>query len=309
MSTENLKCGVFCRVMTGRMIFVSNDVWENSSYIQVNHDTGEYRDVYGTFISDEQKKAVQKKKIKRNNELKQDDFIWSLFDYCEELFPNIGRSNLTRLFYVATFVHYDSNKLTDDDGYSFLNKRQIKRKLDLQDKAFTEFWNEMKDNQILDEDEKKNVIVNTRLFKKGTIDKRSRKDFTRVYCNCVRYIYENCKNVRDHSKLSYIFKIIPYVNRKTNIVASNPEEMDNKKIKPMTIGEFCDAIKYNKSQSARLFKDLANFTVQGKHLMCYVSVAKFNISDMFIIMNPEIYYGGAEHGDAKFIFDVCDRGL
>ena len=123
----------------------------------------------------------------------------------------------------------------------------------------------------------------------------------------MRYIYESSKNVRDHTKLAYIFKIIPYVNRKTNIVCYNPEELDDKKIKPMSIGDFCDVIGYNRNQASRLFKELLKFTVKEKHLMCYVAIDNYNITGMFMIMNPDIYYGGAEHNNAKFIFDICDR--
>lgn len=277
--------------------------------LEYDDETGETQERYGRFISEEQDKAIQRKEIRQIGELNQNDFIWSLFNYCSELFPDLSCPSITRLFYVATFVEYDGNRLTDDNGYTFLNKRQLKRKLNLPDKVFTDFWNEMKGKKILSEDENKYVTINTRLFKKGNIDKRCRKDFTRIYCNCIRYIYESSKNIREHTKLAYIFKIIPYVNRKTNVVAYNPEEMDTKKIKPMKIGDFCDAIGYNRNQASRLFKDLLKFTVRGKHLMCYVAINKFTITGMFMIINPEIYYGGAEHKDVQFIFDICDREI
>ena len=274
---------------------------------EIDDETGEATELIGRFISEEQDKAIQRKRLKKIGEEDQDDFIWSLFTYCGSLFPDLSCPSVTRLFYIATFVEYDGNRLTDDDGYTFLNKRQLKRKLGLTDKVFTDFWREMNDKQILSENADKDVVVNTNLFKKGNIDNRCRKDFTRVYCNCVRYIYESCKNIRDHTKLAYIFKIIPYVNRKTNVVTYNPEEMDTKKIIPMTIGDFCDAIGYNRNQASRLFKELLKYKVRDKHIMCYVAIDNFNITGMFVIINPDIYYGGAEHKSAQFIFDICDK--
>lgn len=276
-------------------------------YMKINKETGELTEFYGRVITEEQEKAIQAKRKKKMNEENQGEFIWALFTYCSELFPDLSHSSIARLFYLATFVEYDGSRLTDDNGYTFLGKRQIKRKLNLTDKPFTTFWNEMIDNQILFEDDAHNVVINTSLFRKGPLDHKCKKDFTRVYCQCVRYVYENTKNQRDHAKLAYVFKIIPFVNRKTNIVSYNPEEQDDKKINPMTVGDFCDAIGYNRTNASRLFKELMKFTVKGKHLLCLVAMHKLVFSGMFIIVNPEIYYGGAGHHDAQFIFDVCDK--
>ena len=273
---------------------------------ELDDETGEVTELFGRFISEDQDKAIQYKKSKKESEDSQGEFVWLLFNYCKELFPDISKQSITRLFYVATFVEYNGNRLTNDNGCSFLNKRQLKQKLNLPDKVFQAFWKEMTNRNILGENDDKQVIINVSFFKRGSLDKRCKKDFTRIYCNCIRYIYENTPNIRDHSRLSYIFNIIPFVNRKTNIVCYNPEEMETKKIKPMSVGDFCNIINYDKSQASRLFKDLAKFTVKGKHLMCFVSIRNFEISGMFIIINPEIYYGGAIRGDAQFIFDVCD---
>lgn len=276
-------------------------------HLKVDPNTGETTEVFGKFIPEEQEQAIKKKSAAKENLESQDNFIWALFNYCSKLFPDMCPPNLTRLFYLATFIEYNGNRLTLDGGYTFMNKRIVKVKLGLTDKVFTEFWNEMTIAGILSEDNNKYVIINTHLFRKGTIDKRCQRDFTRIYCQCVRYIYENCTNIRDHAKISYIFKIIPFVNRKTNIVCFNPDEMDEQKINPMSFGDFCDAVKYDRSNASRLFKDLMKFTVQGKHLMCYVAIDNYAISKMFMIINPNIYYGGIEHNNAKFIFDVCDR--
>ena len=270
-------------------------------------ETGEEILERGRFIPEKQDLAINKRRSAKANEDKQGEFIWVLFTYCDEIFPNLSKPSVARLFYISTFVEYDGNRLTDDGGYTFFNKRRLKGKLNLTDRSFTGFWNEMVENNILTEDKDKRVVINSSLFKKGNIDKRCKSDFTRLYCQCVRRIYESTNDIRDHSRLSYIFKVIPYVNRKTNIVCYNPEEQDNQKIVPMTIGDFCDVVGYSKANAARLFNELSSFSVKGKHLMCYVGIGKFNISSMFIIINPEIYYGGQEHHNAQFIFDVCDK--
>lgn len=302
MSRKLTQNGVKCRVhREGGEIMAKR-------LIVLDENTSEYEDLgYGKFIPESQDMAIRKQKMKKDRENEQGDFIWFLFNYCDTVFPDLSCPSITRLFYISTFVEYNGDRLTDDGGYTFLNKRQIKRKLNLPDKVFTNFWNEMKSRNILSENDDKDVVLNRRLFRKGSIDKRCGRDFTRIYCSCVRYIYENTKNIRDHAKLAYIFKIIPYVNRKTNIVCYNPEELDDKKIKPMSIGDFCDIIKYNRNQASRLFKDLLKFTVKGKHLMCYVAIDSYVITKMFMIINPEIYYGGEKHSDVKFLFEICDR--
>lgn len=273
-----------------------------------NPFTGEEKYIgRGRWIPQEQLDAMVRKNAKIENEKRQGEFIWVLFDYCEEVFPDMSCPSMARLFYLATFIEYDGDRLTVDGGYTFMGKRQVKQRLNITDKAFTDFWNDMTYRKILAIDQEGHVVINTTLFRRGSIDKRCKRDFTRIYCECVQYIYENCTNIRDHGKLAYIFKIIPYVNRKTNIVCYNPEELDNQKIIPMTTGDFCNSIGYNKANATRLFKDLAKFTVRGRHLFCYVSIDSFNLSGMYIIMNPEIYYGGAEQHNAKFLFEVCDK--
>ena len=57
-----------------------------------------------------------------------------------------------------------------------------------------------------------------------------------------------------HTNLGYIFKLIPYVNCEYNIICHNPLEKDLDLIEPMTVGEFCEAIGYDKTNASRLIK-------------------------------------------------------
>lgn len=281
-----------------------------SVWCKLDEETGELINYgRGRFISEEQDEAIRKKRAKSAGEEEQGDFIWSLFKYCKELFPDLNCPSITRLFYLATFVEYNGNRLIDNKTGEFFTKRQVKRKLMLTDSVFTSFWNDMINNKIISVDDNGLVILNTALFKKGKIDKRCKKDFIRVYCDCVRLIYESTSNMRDHAKLAYIFKIIPYVNRKNNIVCFNPEELDDNKVQPMSFGEMCEVIGYDRVNASRLFKDLLKFTVNGRHLLCYVSLKNYTITGAFVIINPNIYYGGAEQSNTKFLFDICDRKM
>lgn len=266
----------------------------------IDEDTGEVEQFEGVAYSTEQLQVIQKKQdsLKRRGK----EFIWFLFNYCEEIFPNLSAPNISRLFYLATFCGYDGG-LTNDGGKTFMNKSQVKQQLRLNDHRFKEFWDEMRKYDILYE-ENKEVYINTKLFQKGKIKKKDiDSNFTRIYCQCVRNIYESCKSTIEHKKLFYIFKIIPYVNRSNNIVCWNPEEQDTKKVKPMTTGEFCDQVGYDKANARRLFKDLLSLKVNNKNLLCYI-VPEWDITKWLIVINPNIYYGGSGCAETKQYFNA-----
>lgn len=264
----------------------------------LDEDTGELEPFEGIAYTTEQLEVIRAKQQLRNNG---EDFIWFLFNYCEEIFPDLSPPNISRLFYLATFCWYDG-RLTKDSGKTFMNKSQVKKQLGLTNNRFKEFWDAMTTHEIIYEQDKY-IYINTKLFKKGKMRKKDiDSNFTRIYCQCVRNIYESCENAIDHKKLFYIYKIIPYVNRRHNIICWNPGEQDAQLVNPMTTGEFCDMVGYDKANARRLFKDLLALKVNGKNLICYI-VPEWDINKWLIVINPYIYYGGNGTSEIKQFFN------
>jgi len=81
-------------------------------------------------------------------------------------------------------------------------------------------------------------------------------NYIRLFCDSTRELYEGCASTAEHKALSYIFKMIPYVNRQTNIFSYNQEEQAKDAIIFMPFSKFCTLVDYDATHAARLQKAL-----------------------------------------------------
>ena len=206
-------------------------------------------------------------------------FVWLLFKYGEALFPNLSAANLTRLMYAATFCDEDS---------IIMSKQELKEKMKLNRARWAEFWDEVVANNILYE-KNKVVYVNTEVFSRGNISTDT--NYTRLFCEYVQQLYEQCESANTHKQLSYLFKIIPFVNRRTNIVCFNPAEQDERRIKYMRLGDFCEVLGYDKKNARRLAKDLLNIRINNELAVGFF-VTDMSEDKWIMIVNPRLYFGG-----------------
>lgn len=227
-------------------------------------------------------------------------FTWMLYNCEDGLFKNLTQSTITRLIYISTFLGYDGYLV--HDNYKTLKKEQLKKKIGVSDREFNSFWKEISiDNKIVYEDNKR-IFINKDIFMKGELPKKviKSKDVVRLAVGGVRALYENVDSVRSHKNLSYLFKIIPFVNKEWNIVCKNPKEKEREFIDYMTVAEFCDAIGYNKSNARKLINSLSSITFNGEHALIYVTL-DFNIEKSKITMNPNLYWAGTDWSNVKYL--------
>lgn len=261
-------------------------------YLKVDEETGEITKVDRPVVELQPGDMVRRKaqtefaiEYYRETSIKE-QFVWVLFVYGEQLLPNISSANLTRLMYAATFCNSDG---------SIMSKNELRNKMRLNKNRWSEFWNEMIQNNIFYEKDD-TVYVTDSLFSKGKI--KTKSNYTRLFCQYVRTLYESCYDTKDHKLISYIFKIIPFVNRRTNIVCKNPEEQDKKNIQYMRLGDFCDIIGYDRSQARRLAKELLKIRINGELAIGFF-VQDLREETWVMIVNPNIYFGG-KRADGMF---------
>lgn len=256
-------------------------------YYEIDQDTGEIFPTEDTVVAMQPGDRIYTKKqidyCKEQVARKQDrtPFVWILFKYGEELFKdlNLSRANLTRLIYAATFC--------DNKGF-LMSKDELREQMGLNKNRWSEFWNEMVDKGILCEADGMVHINEKYFFKgKGTVDANR----TRLFCKYIQNIYESCESANDHQQLSYIFKIIPYVNRKTNIVCANPQEQDKSQIKFLRLGDFCEAVGYGRHNARRMAKELLKIRVNGELAVGFF-ITDLSEDTWTIIVNPNLYFGG-----------------
>ena len=275
---------------TGEAISATGEVL----YVQTEDERRKTKE----FFNNKNKKDFELSEI--NEQYKEyGNFVWNIYSINQKSFPQLKPSNITRLMFLSTYITYD--------GYLMYNKKTTMNKsnmfdiLRLSDREFRAFYKDMVDNSILYEKDDK-IYINAELFGKGKLNKKyitkfasQEKYITRLYIDGVRSLYEK-STPRSHKTLSYLFQVLPYVNRQYNIVCFNPLEEHLEDIQGMSLGQFCETIGYSSHNSTQLFKYLfePQFIIDGqvKTAMRYVvdkSLAKETYS-MYI--NPRVYYAG-----------------
>lgn len=269
----------------------------------VDLDTGEViRELYqgDSIRTKEQDEYYWKNKYQTEVQKDYGPFIFLIYTIKENLKFNITDASLTRLIYLSTFLCY-KGYLVSDNGVS-IDKRICKEKLCLSENTFSLFWNEMINENIF-KYENERIFINKEMFSKGKLHKND--NAIRLNCETIRYLYEHCQNVSGHKKLSYLFKIIPWVNKEWNIVCENPDEIERGKLNYMTLGDFAEKIGYDRTHAKRLAKILSDviFYKHGeynkKHAFLYVIDKDFSTDQWIIIMNPLIYYSGKNYKNVR----------
>jgi hypothetical protein len=119
---------------------------------------------------------------------------------------------------------------------------------------------------------------------------------TRVYIHGVRSLYQEARDVRQHKILSYIFQILPFVNRQYSMVCFNPLETVWEQVEPMTIKQFACTIGRSDSSANRIAEALSQvrFRQDGieQYAIRYLPNWADNEADFVMFVNPNLYYAG-----------------
>lgn len=265
----------------------------NIVYIQTQEERQKAKQMYDNQRIKEQQSSILHEKYKKYG-----TFIWNIYNLTQQIELPLKASSITRIMFLSTYINYD--------GILMYNQRKVMDKKDMQsilklsNGEFCYFYNEMLKSKIFIIKDN-NYCLNHDLFKKGAISKnkimnliQQDKYITRLYVDGVRTLY-NKSTSRSHKTLSYLFQIMPYVNRQYNIVCLNPLEDNLDDIQCMSLGQFCDAINYNKHNVRQLRKMLFDPKFEFKNKITsairLVSDDSNTLNDK-IFINPCIYYAG-----------------
>ena len=250
-----------------------------------------------------------KKALKKMEYQEYGNFVWGKYQVSQPYVEQLSGATITRLMFLATYMDYDGALVGDNYGgkgnaRDYLTKKDIQKLLKLKDTTFTKFWSELQDNQLISEINDR-LYLSQEMFARGKVNKKALsvmadKDYyiTRLYSNAIRDIYTKSKTTT-HTALSYIFRMIPFVNRKYNVLCFNPLEEDFSKIKYMTVGDFCDQVGYDRGNATRLFHELYKptfVTEKGEQAAVrYVSGKNLRKESFYIFVSPRVYYAKTEY--------------
>lgn len=246
----------------------------------------------------EQRNAIQKSiKTKELNELTKEwnsqfgGFVFILFKYSNlilEKNKEITPEDITKLFYLSTYVDYNGFIIYED---SQMNKTTMMKILNIKKRRFDTFFKRMKDANIFIY-ENKIIKINTDYFIKGVItrDIHLNNNFTRLYINSIRFIYENV-NISSHSQLGIYFKLIPYIHRQRNLLCHNPDCYEDD-IKLMNVNELKNILGYHRNGVRKFINSLLSIKLNNGESILVSVKNDPDEGKSFIIINPKVIYGG-----------------
>jgi hypothetical protein len=269
----------------------------------VDLDTGELIEIYeGDKLKvtrvqqkDAIKKSFETKETNKdmeewNNEL--GGFVFVLFKYANKLIEqheDISSDDITKLFYLATYVDYDGYLVYNE---SFMTRNDMRILLKLTRKPFDMFFNKMKKLGIFLANKNTNIKINKDYFAKGEIDKEIKQnyDYTRVYIKSIRYLFENVPQ-RKQKQLGNYFKLIPYIHRQSNVLSLNPES-NFSDIQYMKLKDLKEILGYHRNSVKSFINKLLETRLDNDEAILGFFITKADFWESVVIINPKVCYGG-----------------
>ncbi|MDD4778976.1 MAG: hypothetical protein PHT02_00035 [Tissierellia bacterium] len=218
--------------------------------------------------------------------------MFVLFKYCDEIFkdtPELTPDDITKLFYLATFVDYEGYLIYND---SYLKRKDMNNILCITRNNFDLFFNKMKKLKIFILDENKCVKINKGFFYKGELEKAIQQNYnyTRVYINTVRYLFEHVPKA-NHKQLGTYFKLIPYIHRQQNTLCWNPE-CDIVDIYLMHVRDLQEILGYHRNSVRGFINGLLSIRLDNNEAILGFFRTEYDEGKSYIIVNPKVFYGG-----------------
>lgn len=290
---------------------------------EVNTDTGEATEMITMIVPlgtrwqtpDEQEKARKRRELLKQREEKKyyqqyfrktlGQFYWI---YANDAFSDLQPQTVTKLVMLCTYLYYDdvfrgSTKTT-------IKKKDIQRILNISKAAAYDFWQEVKDKYIIENNGDLRISESANIFR-GELPKTQEPEvihYQKLYINTIRKLYR-ATSIRKHKQLGYIFKLLPHLNLEYNILCTDPFEQEIDNIIPLTVGEICTLIGYDISQSTRLIKELQGLTFdyknQKEYLISYVDSGTNSPRQKKIFLNPRIVYNGSDFRKVEVLGAFC----
>jgi hypothetical protein len=268
----------------------------------IDKDTGEIISLYEgdkfRITRGEQVEAIEKSLNTKilNQEIKEwndelGGFVFVLFKYSDDILRQhfeITSEDITKLFYLATYVDYKGYLIYND---TYMTKNDMKTILQLSRNPFDLFFNKMKRLDIFIIDSKI-IKINKEYFAKGEIDKEIKQyyDYTRVYIKTIRYLFENTPQ-RKHKQLGNYFKLIPYIHRQQNVLSWNPES-NKADMQLMTLKDLREILGYHRNSVKGFINELLSTKLESGESILGFFVSDVDFWKSIIIVNPKVFYGG-----------------
>lgn len=212
----------------------------------------------------------------------------------EETFSDLSPDLLARAVYLATHLDFDSDTLWATQRTP-VKRSELHKTLRLSESAADTFWRNVKDKYFY-RSEDGCLHAKSQVFAMGHLAALPSIEYQKIYTAALRELYEKIPS-RQHKRLGYALKMLPYLNFQFNILCHNPTVTEYNKIEPLTVAEFCENIGFDKAHASQLASDYGKltFTVNGmQEVFCKFLSNGRDVTTAHIFINPRLVYKGSD---------------
>lgn len=288
------------RTECGEYILSPNEVIKNEK-------TGEITSYADIAITEQKYKDRKRKEYLQRKSRNKDyeefgTFLFLVFSKVEELFPNLNNKSISMLIMLSSFLDYDN--VPRKTNNELMYRKDLARILDTSESTVVRFVRSLKSENLLTINEDSTMQINSKRIYRGRVKKpigRASFNTTRIYINACRELYYSCDK-KNRSKLSYVYRLLPWINFEHNVLCWNPDETDKDKLELMSLGDYAEVIGYGRANANVLCKDLFSFRLYGKPVILLVYGG--DIKRASVLINPSLTYSGHDVGTMRMLFNA-----
>lgn len=271
-------------------ILDNNDMSKNIKYARIVQAKKEFQEIQTEYLG---------------------NFVFFIFKNMNKLYEELGANDFVKFLYCGSYTN-KYGYLMIDNNKEYIDKKKLQELLDISCNSFRRFFKKIISKNLIKYQDQK-IIINIKYFWKGSkktyndFNNSKLKDYIRIYINSIRnlYIHTNKSNLK---RISLIYRLIPYVNWKYNVLCNNVEETDENKINALTMKDIIIKLQYNIAHISRFKKDLFSQKCMGNY--AFIEVKKENINNNGIIyINPLLFYRGSDVSSIKYLIAMFKIGL
>lgn len=225
------------------------------------------------------------------------------FNFYNSIPDCLDRQYKFRFIYLCTYLKYNDNRLMykQSNGlYKLFKESDLMELLKLSERETRNTKKSLKDNNLIDIDSDKNILINNKISFVGEISKYNQKEYTRVFKQSIQELYNN-SNPREHKLLGLLIDILPLINFKFNIICFNPECEIIEDLKPLSLKDISEYFKvYTGKNISSLKTKLLKIKVNKQDAIMYMERDGMKC----FAVNPSVYYKGNKIEDLSYLMDL-----
>lgn len=204
-----------------------------------------------TLRTAKQRHAYREIKFKRASRLREGKFTFADLDNVAKVTAQIEPVYLGYLLYIQTYIDYDTGMIVSGRYKRPMTRSELRDVLKVSRETFRALYKQLERYSIVWEDAKGHIYVNTAYHFRGTAAGRAR--LVKCYDVRIRRLRNTARAVK---QLGYLYRALPYVHFRDNLLCWNPSEPDPEKIRAINKEELAAIMGVDVKTLYRLIKTL-----------------------------------------------------